>query len=41
MHVRHILAKLHAANRVEAAGAAQRLGIVSAPDGGDVSRVAG
>ena len=37
MHVRHILAKLHAANRVEAAGAAQRLGIVAAPDVGDVS----
>jgi DNA-binding CsgD family transcriptional regulator len=37
MHVRHILAKLHAANRVEAAGAAQRLGIVAAPDAGDVS----
>jgi len=29
MHVRHILAKLHAANRVEAAGAARRLHIVS------------
>jgi DNA-binding NarL/FixJ family response regulator len=33
MHVRHILAKLHAANRVEAAATAHRLGITgTAPD---------
>ena len=29
MHVRHILAKLNAANRVEAAGIAHRLGLVA------------
>jgi DNA-binding NarL/FixJ family response regulator len=33
MHVRHILAKLHAANRVEAAAAARRLGIGEAEPG--------
>jgi DNA-binding CsgD family transcriptional regulator/tetratricopeptide (TPR) repeat protein len=39
MHVRHILAKLHAANRVEAAGAARRLGILG--DARTETRVAG